>query len=266
MSKKVAERSVHRWFFEAVVGAPRRLLLVKYEGVLAPASAGYGPHPGISDRLECVVRDRLTRLVVISSRSAQDVRQALPMQSAPEIWGDDGLERLCGDGHCERAKLDVPTEALEALAEGESALRSNGLGNLLEVNVAGISVQWRGLSDIDHILDVRAKAYQVFRPLALRHPNLRFQTLDGGVELRLSGTTMGNVLRRLFSSITVDTPVAYVGDDCVDRETFQLLNDRPLTVVIRILPHLADAQTHARPPAEFTRFLDEWIRMTRGAL
>jgi hypothetical protein len=104
--------------------------------------------------LQCVLKDRLTRLVVISSRSAQDVRQALSMHVAPEIWGGDGLERLCGDGHCERAKLDVPKEALEALAKSEIALRSNGLGNFLapfitlrhQIDFAGLRIIYSGLS------------------------------------------------------------------------------------------------------------------------
>jgi hypothetical protein len=185
------------------------------------------------------------------------------MHVAPEIWGADGLEQLCGDGHYESAALNVPTEALEALADSEIVLRSKGLGNFLKVSLAGICVQWSGLSDVDHLLDVRAKAYQVFRPLALRHPSLRFQTFEGGVELRVQ--SMGNGLRRLFSSIPVETPVAFITNGGGDREALQVLNDRPLTVVIRVLSRNADAQTRTRPPDECTRFLDEWIRMTGKA-
>jgi trehalose 6-phosphate phosphatase len=266
MDKNVVEQSSHRWFFEAVAKAPRRLLLVEYEAALAPPWNSHAPYPGISDRLECVLNDRRTRLVVISSGLAKDVRHVLGMQVAPEIWGCDGLERLCADGHYERAKLDIPTEALEALAESEIWLRRNGLGMFLEVRLAGICVHWRGLSDIDDLLDVRAKAYQVFRPLALRYPSLRFHAFEGGVELRLSGTTVGNALHHLLSSITSETPVAYIGDDRADPEPFEVLNDRDLTVVIRLLPRSEEERTHRKPPQEFTRFLDEWIRTTQSLL
>jgi trehalose 6-phosphate synthase/trehalose 6-phosphate phosphatase len=266
MDKNVVQQNSHRWFFEAVAKAPRRLLLVEYEAALAPLWNSHAPYPGISDRLERVLNDRRTRLVVITSGLAKDVRHVLGMQVAPEIWGCDGLERLCGDGHYECGKLDIPTEAMEALAESEIWLRRNGLGMFLEVRLAGISVHWRGLSDIDDLLEVRKKAYQVFRPLALRHPSLRFHAFEGGVELRLNGATVGNALRDLLSSITSETPVAYIGDDRVDSEPFEVLNDRDFTVVIRVLPRSEADRAHRRPPQEFMRFIDDWIQTTQTSL
>jgi trehalose-6-phosphatase len=162
--------------------------------------------------------------------------------------------------------LDVPAEALEALAESETALRRDGLGKFLAVNLTGVSVHWRGLSDIDDLLDVRGKAYRVFRSIALRQPSLRFLEIEGGVELRLKGTTKGDALCRLFSSITMETPVAYVGNDRTDAEVFQVLNRRDLTLVVRVLPRVADTQANSRPPEELARFLEEWISRTQSAL
>jgi trehalose-6-phosphatase len=265
MSKNLELGSLHSSFFEAVSKAPRRLLLVDYEGVLAPTSPGFAPFPEICERLQYVLKDRATRLVVISGRPADEVRLALGMTLAPEIWGGDGLERLDCNGHYRCTEVDIPPEALEALAESEIALRRDGLGKFLEVNLASVSVHWRGLSDLDDILDVRAKAHRVFRTIALSLDSLRFLEFQGGAELRLSGTTKRDVLRRLLSSVTVETPVAYVENDRTDSEVFQVLNGRNFTVVVRVSPHVAGTQPHVWPPEELTRFLNDWIRRTQSS-
>jgi trehalose 6-phosphate synthase/trehalose 6-phosphate phosphatase len=263
MIKNVVPGSVHSRFFEAVAKAPHRLLILDYEGALTPPSAGSAPHPGIGERLQGVLKDRGTRLIVISGRPAEEISLTLGMRVAPEIWGGDGLEQLHANGHYECAELDVPKEALEALAESEIVLRRDGLGTFLEVSLAGVSVHWRGISDLDLLLDIRAKAYRVFRSIALRQASLRLAAIEGGVELRLRGATKGDALSRLFSTITIETPVAYVGNDRIDAGVLHVLSGRNLTVIVRLLPRVAD--THLTPPEEFTRFLDEWIRRTQSA-
>ena len=68
-----------------------------------------------------------TRLVVISGRPAHEVASFLAMQTAPEIWGNDGLERLYPDGRYECEDLNAPIDLLRALAVCESELEHKGL-------------------------------------------------------------------------------------------------------------------------------------------
>ena len=269
MSSKAVEQRKPSWFLQAVAEARSRLLLVDYEGIVAPSSPSREcapPYPGIRDRLEFIMKGCGTRVIAISGRRAHEVSRMLGIRTVREIWGGDGLERLHCDGRYECVQLDVPTDAFEALTESELALRGVGLGKFVRVNIAGVSVHWRGMSDLDDILDVRAKACRVFRPLTVKHPSLRFIEFEGGVELRLHGATKAESFRRLLSGMPAETPVAYIGDDRVDEESCSVLNEWGPVFFMRRLPSANATQVHPEPGDEVIRFLDDWIRSSRGDL
>ncbi|HET9942073.1 MAG TPA: hypothetical protein VFR05_01955 [Terriglobia bacterium] len=256
-------------FFQAVAEARSRLLVIDYEGTLAPSSQSdkcSSPYAGISERLECITRECNTYVVAISGRRAHDVRRMLGTRIVHEIWGDDGLERLHCDGRYEVLQLDVPTDTFEALTESEKALRCLGLGKLLQANPASVSVHWRGMSDLDDILDVRAKACRIFRALAAEYPALRFAEFEGGAELRLRVATKADSFRRLLSGTPANTPVAYVGHDRFATDNDCVLDDWTPAFVMRRLPGTDATQKHSSAGNEVTRFLDEWIGTSRGRL
>lgn len=267
MSRKAVEQRKPNWFLQAVAEAGSRLLLVDYEGTIAPPSPSHDcapPYPGIPDRLKYITNECSTRVIAISGRPAHEVSCMLGTRTVSEIWGGHGLERLHFDGRYEYVQLDIPTDALEALRESELALRCVGLGKFAQVTLAGVSVHWRGMSDLDDILDVRASACHIFRPLAVKHPALRFIEFEGGVELRLRGATKADSFRRLLSGTPANTPVAYIGDDRLDNGSYNVLSDWRPAFFMRPLPNANATQVHPHPGDEVIRFLDDWIHTIRG--
>ena len=151
--------------------AKERMLLTDYDGILAPFSLDHGgalPFPGICDLLMGIMQCR-TRLIVISGRPAHEVASLLAMQTTPEIWGNDGLERLYPDGRYECEDLNAPIELLRALADCESKLEQRGLESRIEVKLTGITVHWRGLTPSGK-LETRTAAFRVLQPLMLLLP------------------------------------------------------------------------------------------------
>ena len=121
---KVTEQRYPSSFLHEVARANERMLLTDYDGILAPFSPDQGgafPFPGICDLLAGITQCR-KRLIVISGRPAHEVVSLLAMQTVPEIWGNDGLERLYSDGRYECEDLNAPIELLRALTEYESKL------------------------------------------------------------------------------------------------------------------------------------------------
>jgi len=268
MSRNAVEQRKPSWFLQAVAEARHRLLLMDYEGIVAPSLSHEcaPPYPKILGRLECIMKECSTHLIAISGRPAREVGRTLGIRTVQEIWGGDGLERLHSDGRYEREQLDIPTDAFEALAESGLILRRAGLGKFVQVNLASVSVHWRGMSDLDDILEVRAMACRVLRPLAVKHPSLCLNEFEGGVELRLRGATKADSFRRLLSAMPAETPIAYIGDDRVDKDSFSVLNDWGLSFLVRRWPSGNATQVHPTPGDEVIRFLDDWIRTSRGDL
>jgi trehalose 6-phosphate phosphatase len=257
---KVTEQKYPSSFLNEVARAKERILLTDYDGVLAPFSRdrrGAFPFPGICDLLIGMMQCR-TRLVVISGRPAHEVASFLAMQTAPEIWGNDGLERLYPDGRYECEDLNAPIDLLRALAECESELEQKGLKSLIEVKLTAVTVHWRGLTPSEK-LETRTTAYRVLQPLTLLYPRLRVVAMEEGFELRLPVPSKADAVRRLLNLTPSNAPIAYLGHGVEDEDLFRTLNGRGLTVLVRPVQRFTAAQIRLRPPDELVRFLKDWI-------
>jgi trehalose-phosphatase len=249
----------HEWFFDAVAAQPRRVLLLDYDGTIAPFCRDRSravPYPGVAKLLSQISNSCRTRLIIVSGRSAHEVGPLLGMNPSPEIWGAYGLEQLHADGIYEQ--MEVAEAALDLLDRTEEALEREGLGHLTEVRHAAVAVHWRGFDQGD-ILKIRTRAYGVLEPLAFQ-PGLLLSEFEGGIEVRLRSANKGDALRNLLEEIPSGVPVAYVGDDASDEDAFRILNGRGLTVLVRPRFRFTAAQLWLRPPDELTSFLKDWIR------
>jgi trehalose-phosphatase len=262
VSRTDIEARYRNWFLHGIAGTGERILIVDYEAISAPSLAhqkSAQPDAEVRDRLQVIDNGCGTRLIVISSRPADEVSVLLGMKPAPEIWGDAGLERLCPDGHYEYADLAVPVETLEALAECESSLGNAGLGRITESRLSGIVVCCIGLSQ-GSALDARSAAYRVFQPIVNSHPSLRLLESERGVELHLRGANKGEAVRRLLALTPSHIPVAYLGNDTRDEDAFRVLNGRGLTVLVTHIRRFTAAQVCIGGPGELIAFLNDWIR------
>ena len=114
-------------FIAGIAKAPARVLLLDYDGTLAPFRVNPGearPYPEVVPVLKEVMRAGGTRVVVVSGRPAGELPPLLALDQRPEIWGSHGWERLLPDG---TTHFEQPSEeerrALDEAARAGAAVR-----------------------------------------------------------------------------------------------------------------------------------------------
>jgi trehalose 6-phosphate phosphatase len=250
-------------FFREVAAAEKRVLLLDYDGTIAPFCSDRQrafPWSGVTELVRRISTSCRTRLIVITGRPAHEIVPLLGLAPSPEIWGTYGLERLYGDAArwcCRYDETEISDEAAQALADAEIRLDSAGLRDRIEIKLAGVAVHWRGLEPSEILK--RTKAYRILEPLG-RQKDLVMADFEEGVELRLRLACKGNAVRSLLADLDPGVPVAYLGDDATDEDAFRALNDRGFTVLVRPKHKFTSAQTWLRPPDELIGFLKDWMR------
>lgn len=255
-------RSASDPFFTQLSDARQRVLLLDYDGTIAPFSVQRNravPYPTIPELLDCIMSTCRTRVALISGRAAREIPPLLGLNPHPEIWGTYGIERLHPDGRYQRAHISDDVQ--HALAEADAWLQEDGLGQVTEIKPGAIAVHWRGLSS-QQVEEVRTKAYRVLSPFAF-DSDLLLAEFDGGVELRTRTRSKGDAVRTILSEAR-DLPVAYLGDDTTDEDAFRALHGRGLTVLVRPTYRFTAAQMWLRPPDELVQFLTDWLRACGG--
>jgi len=107
---KVLERQItYAPFLERLRSAPARVLLLDYDGTLAPFCVDRTlafPYPEVPPLIVRIMR-KGTRVVLISGRPVREILLLSGICPQPEVWGSHGLERLKADGRYEVSS--VPT-------------------------------------------------------------------------------------------------------------------------------------------------------------
>jgi trehalose 6-phosphate phosphatase len=249
---------------ERVAQASRSLLILDYEGTLAPLrkypeQALPYPDPGVSGILQQIVRFSKTRVVVISGRDANDVIPLLGIQPRLEVWGYHGLQRLKPNGTSE---LFPPDEAtVEALAAADDWLLYQQLQHAAEYKTGSIAIHWGDLNECE-LAEIRGRVLLGWMPIAKR-TGLALLEFDGGVEIRPRKANKGAAVRTIMSEMDPDTPTAYLGDDTTDKQAFQAVNSRGLSVLVRPRWRTTSARLWLRPPDEVLEFLGQWLQACR---
>jgi trehalose-phosphatase len=245
--------------------APRSLLMLDYDGTLAPFQDDRfeaTPYPGVEDRLAVLSGLSRVRLVLITGRSARDLRDLLPSTVRVEIWGSHGRERLNADGSYELAALDPLQQ--DTLREIGHQLFSLGFGAALEMKPASLAVHWRGLEP-ETKERLRSLTCSVFEHLAPTS-GLQLLPFDGGLEVRSTDRTKGTALRQILAQEPATLPAAYLGDDLTDEDAFAEVGNRGASILVRPVVRESSAGFWLRPPQELLDFLDSWIEATTEPL
>ena len=257
--------SIPSKFFDRLPESRERILLLDYDGTIAPFSVNRNqafPYPAVPELIDSIMSTCRTRVALISGRAAKEIPPLLGLNPHPEIWGSYGTERLDSSGKYSLA--EVGEGARQALAEADAALQQQGLEELVEQKPGAVAVHWRTLGR-SRMEEVRAKAYRVFSPFVGTN-QLLLSEFDGGIELRLRTRNKGDVVREVLSSHGAEVPVAYLGNDPTDEDAFRTLNGRGLTVLVRTSSRFTAAQMWIRPPEELVQFLGMWIQACGGAM
>ncbi len=244
-------------FRTSLVSADERVLMLDYDGTLAPFTLHRDralPYKGVRERLEVLHGQKQTRLVLISGRTAPDLVRLLDMDPCPEIWGSHGWERF-RDGRYDAPM--VPEQWRHALTEARDACLSIAGEDRCEFKPASVAVHWRGQEN-GLREDVERKLLPLWTGIASRL-KLELQQFDGGMELRCPGRDKGASVRTILSESPPGAVAAYLGDDRTDEDAFAAIRGRGVAVLVRKELRDTNADLWLTPPEELLEFMDLWI-------
>jgi len=248
-------------FFSTLQDAPQSVLMLDYDGTLAPFRVKpeqAAPYPGVRRIIKRILKAGRTRVVLISGRWTKDLIPLLRLDPLPEIWGSHGWERLMPDGTYEIFPFDE--RALQGLAEADLWMETQGLDERSEQKPGCLALHWRGC-DEETISQIKKKVLRAWRPL-IRKNGLLLTEFNGGLELRVPGRDKGGAVKTILREIGKDGVVAYLGDDKTDEDAFRALGRRGLSILVRTAPRPTAAQVWLKPPEQLLNFLNRWHHHT----
>ncbi len=249
-------------FYEHLATARRRILLLDYDGTLAPFRAQRRravPYPGVRRLLNAIAQDARNRVVVVSGRTVAEVLFLLRPAELLEVWGCHGAQRLLTNGAEQKKRLDP--RARQALSQAAAWASGMGWGAQVEQKPFSVALHWRGL-DPDQAQRMRRLARAQFRRLSSQAA-LEPLDFDGGLELRAAGVHKGQAVETILGEEGPDACLAYLGDDLTDEDAFQAVKGHGLGVLVRDEPRPSAASLWLRPPGELLEFLEVWLRTGR---
>jgi len=244
-------------FFDQLSNTSNRILLLDYDGTLAPFRVQRDralPYPEVAPLIDRIIASG-TRVVLISGRAAKEVRHLCGIQHHPEIWGSHGLERLLPDGSYHIEQISSQEEA--GIANAAHYLRERGWEQHMEMKAGGVALHWRGLPE-SQAERMKQNVEQAWRELLLVYP-LQLLNFDGGVEVRVQGKDKGKAVGAILGESNPNAVIAYLGDDRTDEDAFRTLKGRGLTVLVRDQFRSTLADIQLRPPQELLQFLRDWL-------
>lgn len=249
--------------WERLCSGSHSVLMLDYDGTLAPFHIDRFKatlYPGVEDRLAILSALSPVRLVLVSGRSAQELRDLLRPDIRVEIWGSHGREQLKSDGSYELFALNPKQQAaLEQLRVEMSAL---GFAKTLEVKPTSLAIHWRSFEPATQE-QIRSSVWSVFGRI-VEPDGMQLLPFDGGLELRSSDRTKGTAVVQILSEEGDQVPVAYLGDDLTDEDAFAALGSRGYSVLVRTEVRESFARFWLRPPEELVEFLDIWIASSQS--
>lgn len=251
-------------FLARVARAPMRVLILDYDGTLAPFQVRPDratPYPGVEELIDDIMAAERSRVVVVTGRTVGDLVPLLNLQSRPELWGAHGWERLLPNGRGARAELD--DDARGRLHEAERRARKLARdGARVETKPASVALHWRGTTALA-AARIRDKLSRRWRPL-VADEKLELLEFDGGLELRAHGCNKQHAVKSVLAEVPGDAAVAYLGDDITDEDAFHAVKPRGLAVLVRPEFRETAADAWIRPPRELIAFLQRWRDACRG--
>jgi trehalose 6-phosphate phosphatase len=244
-------------FFARLHRVDQRLLLLDYDGTLAPFHPDPRlamPHPEVVEVLRRVAASPGTRIAIVSGRRLEDLRGPLALLPHAEVWASHGWE-WSGSGRVDRR---VPgAHVRDLLARARKLVEPlQFAGARLETKIASLALHWRGLQP-SAASRIHAAALEAWEPFA--GEELALLPFDGGLEVRAQGHDKGDAVRAAMATWP-DVVPAYLGDDTTDEDAFRAIRPHGLGVLVRRHRRLTDARLWVSGPLELAALLERWVR------
>ncbi|MFH1374191.1 MAG: trehalose-phosphatase [bacterium] len=246
-------------FFSSLSNADNRVLMLDYDGTLAPFRIGRTqalPYPGLREILTGLIERRRTRVIVISGRPIRELVPLLGLELSLEIWGCHGLEHLLTDGTLRSSELPMKTQ--QGLAEVDTWVGANNLDQISERKLSGFAFHWRG-RPADEAERMQNLILSRWKPVAAKY-GLIVAEFDGGLELRAVAAGKKHPVKRVLEETGQHSALAYLGDDITDEDAFRALRGLGLSVLVRPERRETAADLWIKPPEELFEFLNRWIK------
>ncbi len=243
-------------FWERAHSASERMLMLDYDGTLAPFHVlrmQARPPESTVKILTEILEAGHTRIVLVSGRPTQQVRTLLDDLNV-EVFGAHGFERSTVDGVLTRQELSE--KEIAGLEAAKNAATSVGLEEFLELKPASIAVHVRGLEP-DKSLEVEELSWNIYTPIAEKF-DLECRAFNGGVELRSRRYHKGTAVDILLAESSPDVFAVYLGDDDTDEDAFKTISGRGVGVKVGSDASDSAAQGYLETQEEVEVFLRRW--------
>lgn len=242
-------------FFARLAAARDRVLLLDYDGTIAPFHADpakAGPYPEVPELLRRIRAKPGNRVGIVTGRRLQDLRRPLEELPHDEAWASHGWEWVSNgvEGFHEPGG-----DLREALEQATHAIRPLIVpGIRLETKIASRAVHWRGAPP-ELAARVRDDVIEAWEKFA--DGQLALLPFEQGVEIRARGHDKGDAVWAALAR-GEDVACAYLGDDFTDEDALRAI--RPHGMGILVGEKLRETEAHAwiTPPGELIAFLERW--------
>ena len=216
--------SIPRLFWKRVAGAESRLLMLDYDGTLAPFRVERLeaiPLAGSIDLLRSIASSTATTVAIVSGRPVVELESLVaPLEVV--LVGEHGWEERGRRGKTVRHPLPPKTE--QGLRAAAAAVIEAGLGEHLERKRTSLMIHTRGLTSA-RAAAARDACERLWAPIA-DSSELALVPVNGGSELRAKGRDKGTAVRGLLESAPPGALPVYLGDDETDEDAFREIRER----------------------------------------
>jgi len=240
--------------------AERRLLMLDYDGTLAPFRVARDEARPLARSMELlreIAASSHTRVAIVSGRPLREL-ETLVDGLKVSLVGEHGWEMRSSDGAVQRR---APRPALKsALDAAERVARDAGWAGHLERKRSAIVLHTRGVpgSEAHALIEQCATAWA---PLAADR-RLALDRMDGGLELRARHPNKGTAVLALLDAAAPGTLGVFVGDDVTDEDAFQAVRARGFGVRVGSTARPSMSVGLLPSVDSVADFLEQWIRLT----
>lgn len=234
----------------ALAGAPRLLVALDFDGVLAPiveVPSLARPLPASAAAISSLAALPDTTVVLVSGRGLADLAAVSGFGAPVRMVGSHGAEFDDGAAvldDAQRARLDLLTDELRELVAGEPDVR-------LELKAAGVAVHVRNAPRA-----VATRVLDAVRAGPAARPGVEATPGKEVVDLAVLQVSKGATIDVLRQRLGADT-VLFAGDDITDESAFARL--RPGDVGVKVGDGETAATHRVADPAAMTEVLERLL-------